>query len=73
MYLTIFQHLTFGAFITYACLHYDHGTPGSLFIFLPAIAVIMYLNITRTKICSECGKTIYNGKDFCPKCGNSLA
>ncbi len=47
------------------------------FMFVPAVALITFLNIRLTRFCKNCGKTIINNMpfsriDFCPKCGSKL-
>lgn len=48
-----------------------------LFIMVPAVAVIMGLNIKSTQFCDGCGalvpsKNFLNKPDTCPKCGLNL-
>jgi len=51
--------------------------PQVYFIFIPAAALITFLNIKFTRFCQNCGKTIihnvlFSKIDFCPKCGSKL-
>ena len=51
--------------------------PNALYIVVPFVVLISFLNIESTKFCDTCGGTIINqiwfGKlDHCPKCGASL-
>lgn len=48
-----------------------------MFIMLPAVALITFLNIKSTKFCDNCGKTIINHMfftkvEYCAKCGAKL-
>jgi len=49
----------------------------ALYIMVPAVVLITFLNIRSTKFCDACGKTIINQNflvkpDFCSKCGEKL-
>ena len=48
-----------------------------LIVFLPAIALITFMNLRMTKFCDSCGKTIINRAmfskvNFCSNCGAKL-
>jgi predicted membrane protein len=48
-----------------------------LFIVVPAVVLITYLNIRATKFCPQCGRTVHNGTwfhrlEYCPYCGAEL-
>jgi len=48
-----------------------------LFIMVPAVALITFLNIKSTKFCNSCGRTIINQVwftkvEYCGKCGAKL-
>jgi drug/metabolite transporter (DMT)-like permease len=50
---------------------------GILFLFIPAVSVISYLNIRFTKFCDKCGAAIYaynwfSPIKFCSRCGAAL-
>jgi hypothetical protein len=45
-----------------------------LYLLVPAIAFISFLNIKLNRFCNSCGRLIYNAMwfskmEFCPKCG----
>ncbi len=48
-----------------------------LIVFLPAIALITFMNLRMTKFCDSCGKTIINRAlfskvNYCSNCGAKL-
>lgn len=50
---------------------------GVLFITVPAVTLISYLNLKMTKFCDKCGATLINSNwlsalRFCSKCGAEL-
>ena len=69
----IFAGLIFMSFVVFmAGFSYE-----VLWIMVPAIALISFLNIRNTKFCDNCGKMIYNNnwfskQEFCSKCGMKL-
>lgn len=53
------------------------STLAILFVTVPAVIVISYLNIKMTKFCDNCNATLYNHNwfspmQFCSKCGAAL-
>lgn len=49
----------------------------ALYIMVPAVVLITFLNLRSTKFCDSCGKTIINQNflvrpEFCSKCGAKL-
>lgn len=51
--------------------------PQVLFLMVPAIILISFLNIRMTRFCDPCGMTLYrqpifSKTQFCPYCGNKL-
>jgi hypothetical protein len=48
-----------------------------LFLMVPAVTLITYLNIKSTKFCDSCGRTIinqmwFNKIEYCGRCGAKL-
>lgn len=54
------------------------GAPPKVYVtMIPAVTLIMFLNIKVTRFCKNCGKTIishipFTSINFCPKCGSRL-
>ncbi len=51
--------------------------PLALLIFLPALALIAFINLKTVKFCDRCGATLYNSNWFvpmryCSRCGAEL-
>ncbi len=51
--------------------------PQALFIVIPAVALISFLNIRSIKFCDSCGRTInsqnpFSPAEYCQKCGAKL-
>jgi hypothetical protein len=66
----------FGAFITFTLLAWHQ--PFGLLIFLPALVLIIWLNLRFTTFCRHCNRMVYNyfwwrRTRFCPYCGTELA
>ena len=73
--LCIFSGIVFGTFITVMFALW--GMFLISLIFLPFIALIMWINIRCRVFCDVCGKMIvkqiwFSSYDFCPKCGSKL-
>jgi hypothetical protein len=52
----------------------NDGKAPSVFVILPVIALIGYLNIRITKFCGSCGSMVtpfggFTRPKYCPKCG----
>ena len=65
--------IIFGAFLIYM----TRGFSQVLFIAVPMIALITFLNIRMTRLCDSCGRTLYRQPvftrpGFCPHCGAQL-
>ena len=65
--------LIFGAFLIYMTRGYSQV----LFLAVPMIALITFLNIRCTRFCDSCGRTLYKQPvftrpGFCPHCGAQL-
>lgn len=48
-----------------------------MYIMVPAVILITFLNLRSTKFCDSCGKTVINQNiisksEFCSKCGSKL-
>ena len=67
--LTSFLFLVFGFLM-------DRIQVGQLAIGIPLLSLITWLNISRTKFCSNCGRLNNSGLGasdrFCRRCGHSL-
>ena len=62
-------------FLGFLYLHIGRNQPRIFWFAIPAVTLISYLNIRRTRFCDSCGLTLYPrfSKDrFCPQCGNTL-
>ena len=62
--------LIFGAFLIYM----TRGSSQVLFLAVPMIALITFLNIRCTRFCGSCDRTLYKQPvftrpGFCPHCG----
>ena len=68
-----------GAGVLFAVFVTLMGFPlDTFYIMGPALILITYLNLTRTKFCDSCGKTIINQNffakpEYCTKCGEKLS
>ena len=65
--------LIFGAFLIYM----TRGFSQVVFLAVPMIALITFLNIRMTRFCDSCGRTLYRQPlftrpGFCPHCGAQL-
>lgn len=65
--------IIFTAFLAYM----TRGFPRVLFLAVPMIGLITFLNIRRTHFCDSCGRTLYSQPTFkrpafCPRCGAQL-
>lgn len=56
------------------------GFPLRMLLFaVPALSLITYLNLRFTKVCPNCGRTIYNNRwwlqpiEHCPYCGIKIS
>lgn len=63
----------FGSFVIY----FTGGDARMLFIMIPAIILISFLNLRRTRFCDSCGRTlhcqpVFSRLQFCPHCGAQL-
>ncbi len=63
----------FGCFIAYI----SHAYLQVLFLAIPTISLISFLNIRQTRFCDACGRTLYkqplfSRPQFCPRCGAEL-
>jgi hypothetical protein len=69
----VIMGIIFGCFIAYMSPDY----PQILFIAVPMIVLISFLNIRKTRFCDVCGRTLYqqpvfSRSQFCPRCGAEL-
>ena len=65
--------IIFGCFVLYM----TGGDARVLFIMIPAIILISFLNLRTTRFCNSCGKTlhrqpVFSRPQFCPYCGAQL-
>jgi hypothetical protein len=72
--LIVVVGIVFAAFLYYQV---GHQQPQILYIAVPAIILISFLNIRMVRFCDSCGKTIYQQLPFsrpryCPYCGAKL-
>jgi hypothetical protein len=63
----------FGCFVAYVSR--DHLQ--ILFVAVPMIMLISFLNIRKTRFCGACGRTLYqqpifSRSQYCPRCGAEL-
>lgn len=71
-----FVIVTGALFIAFA---YSMGFGGSsLYVMVPAVALISFLNIRNTRFCDACGQTVVSQnflvkQEFCSKCGANLS
>jgi CHASE2 domain-containing sensor protein len=66
--------LIFGGFVYFIMGQHQ---PQVLYLMVPAIIVISFLNFRATRFCDACGKTlhrqpIFSRTQFCPHCGSEL-
>ena len=69
----IFIGIIFGCFVAYM----SRGHWQVLFVTVPIIALISFLNIRKTRFCDACGRTLYqqpicSPSQYCPRCGAPL-
>src|SRR6266404_1892767 len=65
--------IIFGCFVAY--MSRDHLQ--ILFVAVPMIALISFLNIRKMRFCDACGRTLYqqpifSRTQYCPRCGAQL-
>jgi hypothetical protein len=53
------------------------GDLRTMALVIPAVTLIIFLNLRQIKVCPTCGKTIHSGMwftkaEYCPKCGGRL-
>jgi hypothetical protein len=66
------------AFLAFVLVTVDQGLrPEVLFLVVPAVALIAFLNIWGTRFCASCGRTIYtqwlfSRPRYCSHCGAKL-
>ena len=59
--------------------HMFHGSQNAMIMMVPAVLLIAYWNIKRTKFCNHCGATLldpaWSGDEMqtCPKCREKLS
>jgi hypothetical protein len=63
----------FGCFVAYI----SRGHLQILFVAVPMIVLISFLNIRKTRFCGACGRTLYqqpifSRSQYCPRCGAEL-
>ena len=62
--------------VLFVCLVLGTGGAAGLWLVVPAIALITFMNIHLTRFCDACGRTIigqmFSRPKFCPKCGAAL-
>jgi hypothetical protein len=73
--ITIGSGVLFGLFLAYTFVAWRQ--PFVMFIFLPFLGLIIYLNLRFTFFCDACGKTSHSQQWFsssyhCPSCGHKL-
>src|SRR5687767_6638119 len=66
--------LIFGGFVYFSA---GSQQPQVLYMLVPALLLISFLNIRQTRFCDSCGKTLYrqpifSRPRFCPHCGAEL-
>lgn len=66
--------LIFGGFVYFIM---GRAQPQVLYLMVPAVILVSFLNIRTTRFCDSCGKTLYrqpifSQKRFCPHCGSEL-
>ena len=66
--------LIFGGFVYFIM---GRQQPQVLYLMVPAVILISFLNIRTTRFCDSCGKTLYRQPifsriQFCPHCGAEL-
>jgi hypothetical protein len=66
--------LIFGGFVYFIM---GRAQPQVLFLMIPAVILVSFLNIRTTRFCDSCGKTLYRQpifarRRFCPHCGSEL-
>ena len=66
--------LIFGGFVYFST---GRQQPRVLYLMVPALLLISFLNIRQTRFCDSCGKTLYrqpifSRTQFCPHCGAEL-
>jgi hypothetical protein len=71
--LVVAAGLIFGCFVAYMC----RRNLEVMFMVVPAIALITFLNFRTTRFCDACGRTVYrrsifSRSQFCPQCGAQL-
>jgi hypothetical protein len=64
----------FGGFVYYTM---GRQQPQVLYLMVPALILISFLNIRMTRFCDSCGKTLhrqplFSRTQFCPHCGAEL-
>jgi hypothetical protein len=72
-----FPRLAIGAGVVFALVIAFIVPWPALFLFIPFIGVIVWLNIRMTRFCDACGRTLINQAWwskmlFCPYCGEKL-
>ena len=65
--------VVFGCFVAYM----SRGYLQVLFVAIPMISLITFLNLRKTRFCDACGRTLYqqpifSRSQFCPRCGAQL-
>ncbi len=65
--------VVFGCFVAYM----SRGHLQVLFVAVPMITLITFLNLRKTRFCDSCGRTLYqqpifSSSQFCPRCGAQL-
>jgi hypothetical protein len=74
----VFPPLMIGAGVIFIGFIWLTGAPTQfLFIAIPAVVLISFLNIRGMKFCDSCGRTIHSQNpfspaEFCSKCGAKL-
>jgi len=71
--LIIGSGVIFGSFVLYM----TRGDTRILYIMIPAIILISFLNLRRTRFCDSCGRSlhwqpVFSRPQFCPHCGAQL-
>ena len=53
------------------------GPSNEMFVMIPVVALIIFLNLRMIKVCEACGRTVFTSDmfykmEYCPKCGAKL-